>query len=34
MIEDIASVGLTIFFVVVLAMIIIYVGDNLKWLME
>ena len=30
MIEDIASVGLTIFFVVVLAMIIIYVGDNLK----
>ena len=30
MVEGIASVGLTIFFVVVLAMIIIYVGDNLK----
>ena len=30
MIEAIASVGLTILFLVVLAIITIYVGDNLK----
>jgi len=30
MVEDIASVGLTILFLVVLAIITVWVGDNLK----
>ena len=34
LISVISSVGLTILFLVVLAIVTIYVGDNLKWLME